>query len=109
MAVAVLARQIPPPSESDRIRRRYASLVAPVEPMTTPANVRVVDAKEFTTLAALAHKAGQLVLHWSRGGIETFVVADESTMYRYRIPAASGLRSDSESDHGAVCTPTTAG
>jgi len=46
--------------------------------------VPVVDVAEFATLAKLSERCGQLVLHWTRSNIETFVVLDEGTTYRYR-------------------------
>lgn len=42
---------------------------------------------EFATLVKLAERYGLLVLHWSRSNIETFVVQDESTTFRYRAAA----------------------
>lgn len=38
-------------------------------------------------LVKLAERYRLLVLHWSRSNVETFVVQDESTTYRYRAAA----------------------
>ncbi len=76
-------------TEGDAIRRRYGPLLAPVEPMTTPADVPVVDVAEFGTPAELSERCGQLVLHWTRSDIETFVELDEGTTYRYRTGSAA--------------------
>ena len=40
------------------------------------------------TLAKLAERCGQLVMHWSRSDVETFVILDEGTTYRYRTTSA---------------------
>jgi hypothetical protein len=100
-ALFLFARRTPPMSEGAAIRRRYAPLLASVEPMTTPADVPVVDVAEFATLAKLSERCGQLVLHWTRSNIETFVVLDEGTTYRYRT--GSGAPTE------AVTTPDEAG
>lgn len=80
----VLLRRTSPTSEGAEIRARYRPLLVAVEPMPTPPTRPVVDVTEFATLAKLAERYGLLVLHWSRSGVETFVVQDEGTTYRYR-------------------------
>lgn len=83
-ALLVLAWSVAPRTESDAIRRRYASLLVPVQPMPAPAGRPVVDVTAFATLATIAERYGLLVLHWTRSGVETFVVQDEGITYRYR-------------------------
>jgi hypothetical protein len=39
---------------------------------------------DFPTLAKLAERYELLVLHWRRSDVETFVVQDQGTTYRYR-------------------------
>jgi signal peptidase I len=85
--LALIARRTSPDSEGAGIRRRYGPLLVPVHPMPTPPGRPVVDVPEFATLARLAERYGLLVLHWSRSDVETFVVQDESTTYRYRTDA----------------------
>ncbi len=79
-----VARRTPPADELTRILQRYAPILASVAPIATPANVPVIEVSEFATLAKLAERCGQLVMHWSRAGVETFVIMDEGTTYRYR-------------------------
>jgi signal peptidase I len=67
--------------EPTLIRRRYASLLAPVHP--TPTDGPIIDVADFATLAKLAERAAQLVLHWTRGDTATFIVADQGITYRY--------------------------
>lgn len=79
-----LARRAAPLDEAAGIRRRYSSLLVRVHPMTAPQGRPVIDVPGFATLAKLAERYGLLVLHWNRSGVETFIVQDESTTYRYR-------------------------
>ncbi|MCW2804417.1 MAG: hypothetical protein JWN06_2634 [Propionibacteriaceae bacterium] len=67
--------------EPTLIRRRYASLLAPVHP--TPSDGLIIDVADFATLAKLAERAAQLVLHWTRGDTATFIVPDQGITYRY--------------------------
>ncbi len=84
-----IAKRTPPVDEVTRITQRYGSLLATVEPIATPANVPVIEVTEFATLAKLAERCGQLVMHWSRSDVETFVILDEGTTYRYRTSSAA--------------------
>lgn len=79
-----VARRTTPLDEAAGIRRRYASLLVRVRPMTAPQGRPVIDVTSFATLAKLAERYGLLVLHWNRSGVETFIVQDEGTTYRYR-------------------------
>jgi len=83
-----IARRTPPVDEVTRITQRYGPLLATVEPIATPQNVPVIEVTEFATLAKLAERCGQLVMHWSRSDVETFVILDEGTTYRYRTSSA---------------------
>ncbi|HZJ05766.1 MAG TPA: signal peptidase I [Nocardioidaceae bacterium] len=84
LVLALLARLDPPGREGARIRRRYAPILIQVQPMPSPTGRPVVDVVDFPTLAKLAQRYGLLVMHWSRTNVETFVVQDEGTTYRYR-------------------------
>ncbi|MFD1212689.1 S24 family peptidase [Arthrobacter sp. GCM10027362] len=83
-AIAMAVRRTAPGDEGAAIRRRYASLLVPVHPMPAPPGRPVIDVATFATLAKLAERYGLLVLHWTRSGVETFIVQDEATTYRYR-------------------------
>ena len=82
--ILVFARRTTPGDEGTAIRRRYSALLVRVHPMTAPHGRPVIDVTTFPTLAKLAERYGLLVLHWSRSGVETFVVQDENITYRYR-------------------------
>lgn len=84
IALFLLGLRRPAGGKGRQIRRRYARLLIAVQPMSTPATRPVVDVAEFITLVRLADRYGLLILHWTRSGVETFVVQDESTTYRYR-------------------------
>ncbi|KRE74469.1 DUF5305 family protein [Arthrobacter sp. Soil762] len=81
--IMVFARRTTPGDEGTAIRRRYAALLVRVHPMPAPHGRPVIDVTTFPTLAKLAERYGLLVLHWSRSGVETFVVQDENITYRY--------------------------
>ncbi|MDQ0241428.1 signal peptidase I [Arthrobacter bambusae] len=80
----VFARRTAPADEAAAIRRRYAALLVRVHPMPAPQGRPIIDVTTFSTLAKLAERYGLLVLHWTRAGVETFVVQDENITYRYR-------------------------
>lgn len=82
--LALLGRLSAPATEAAAIHRRYAQMLVEVEPMPTPVGRPVIDVVDFTTLAKLAQRYELLVLHWSRSDVETFIVQDHATTYRYR-------------------------
>ena len=98
-------RRMPPISPGARIRRRYAPILASVQPMITPPHLPVVDVSDFKTLAKLAERYGLLVMHWSRSDVDTFLVLDEAAIYRYRCvnhPESHGPDIDSLTDTSAA-------
>jgi len=97
-ALALVAHLFAPTSEGEGIHRRHAPRLVVVQPMLTPAGRPVADVTEFTTLARLAERNGLLVLHWTRSGVETFVVQDEGAAYRYRPSAQAPLGPTGPSD-----------
>ena len=92
--IAAAVHRQPTSGSAEAIRRRWPSLVVPVHPIPVPVGRPVIDVVDFQTLAKLAERYGLLVLHWSRSDIETFIVQDDNTTYRYRSGEA----------HGAACT-----
>lgn len=48
----------------------------------------MIDVNEFSSLAQIAQMNASPVLHWSRSGVDTFVVEDDGATYRYRIGEA---------------------
>ncbi|WP_372698874.1 signal peptidase I [Arthrobacter sp. JSM 101049] len=83
LVAAAVYRQ-PASGSAEAIRHRWPSLVVPVHPIPMPPGRPVIDVVDFPTLAKLAERYGLLVLHWSRSDVETFIVQDHSTTYRYR-------------------------
>lgn len=90
LVIAFVARRTPPASEGALIRRRYASRLLRVHPIPVDPGHLAVDVVVFSDLVRLAEHHGQQVLHWSRGGIDTFVVRDQGTTYRYCSAHARG-------------------
>jgi signal peptidase I len=89
LVVMTMARRSTPMDEAAAIRRRYAGLLVRVHPMTASHGRPVIDVTTFATLAKLAERYGLLVLHWTRSGVETFIVQDENITYRYRSGAST--------------------
>jgi signal peptidase I len=87
--LAVIARMAGPVAEAERVRARYGELILPVLPVALAPGRPVVDVPEVASLARLAERYGLLVLHWSRGGVDTYVVQDEGTTFRYRTGTVS--------------------
>ncbi len=83
----LILRRTEPADEGALIRRRYAPLLASVHPVAIAPNGRLIEVTEFATLAKLAERCGLLVLHWTRSTIDTYIVQDEGTTYRYRTGA----------------------
>lgn len=92
-AIVMAARRTRPNDEVEEIRRRWSSLLVRVHPMHTPQGRPIVDVTEPATLVKLAERYGLLILHWTRSGIETYVVQDDAITYRYRTGAS--LEADS--------------
>jgi hypothetical protein len=84
LVIGLLARMLAPATESAAIHRRYAQMLLEVQPMPTPPGRPVIDVVDFDTLGKLAERHELLILHWSRADVETFVVQDQGTTYRYR-------------------------
>jgi signal peptidase I len=100
--IGFVSRRSSAGSEGARIRRRYAPLLLPVAPMPTPAGRPVVDVTEFKTLVRLAERYDLLVLHWTRSGIDTFVVQDDATTFRYRTGSGETWPDTAAVPHAAV-------
>jgi signal peptidase I len=88
---ALIARAMLHGDEGTVIRRRYGPLLVRIHPLAMPPGRPVLDVTAITTLATLAERYGLSILHWSRSGIETFIVLDEGSTYRYRtaLPIAN--------------------
>jgi hypothetical protein len=84
IGVVLVARRTTPVHNGVEIHSRFPQLLVAVEPMASPPGKPVVNVGDFLALVRLAERYGQLILHWSRGEVETFVVRDEGITYRYR-------------------------
>ena len=82
--LAVLLKRNQAFDEAARIRARYGHLLVPIvigEDLGWPP----VDVASFKALARLAESAGQLVLHHQADAVDTYLVNDNGTVYRYQI------------------------
>jgi hypothetical protein len=82
--LAILLKRNQAFDEAVRIRSRYGHLLVPVlsgEDLGWPP----VDVTSFKALARLAESTGQLVLHHQADAVDTYMVNDNGTVYRYQI------------------------
>ncbi len=82
--LGVLLRRNSAFDEAARIRSRYSHLLVPIlvgDDLGWPP----VDVTSFKALARLAESAGQLVLHHQADAVDTYLVNDNGTVYRYQI------------------------
>jgi signal peptidase I len=86
---AFVTRRTPPLTQAQRIRSRHAGLLATVAPTSAPTDRQVVDVADFPTLARMARRYGLLILTWSRSGVHTYLLVDDTTAYRYRCGEGS--------------------
>lgn len=95
-----------PVTEADRVRRRHRDLIVTVLPVALTSGRPIVDVPDLDALVRVARGYALLVLTWSQGGLDTYVVRDEATTYRYRrhtpAPRAASQRGASDAAVGAA-------
>jgi signal peptidase I len=82
--LAVLLQRNSAFDEAARIRARYSHLLVPIlvgDDLGWPP----VDVTSFKALARLAESTGQLILHHQADAVDTYLVNDNGTVYRYQI------------------------
>jgi hypothetical protein len=82
--LVVLLRRNRAFDEAARIRARYGHLLVPIligEDLGWPP----VDVTNFKALVRLAETAGQVILHHQADAVDTYLVNDNGTVYRYQI------------------------
>jgi signal peptidase I len=82
--LSLAGRRRPAIDEAALIRRKHGHLLIEIEPSPTTPGRPLVDVTRFATLATLAERYGLLILHWSRSGVDTYLVQDQGATYRYR-------------------------
>jgi signal peptidase I len=89
--------------EAISVKKRHPELLVAVAPMPVGSGRPVVDVAAMSTLVKLAERYGLLILHWSRSGIETFIIQDQNTTYRYRTvevePPSTGRHREGAEQH----------
>jgi hypothetical protein len=84
VVLVVLLRRNKAFDEAARIRARHGHLLVPIligEDLGWPP----VDVTSFKALVRLAESAGQLILHHQADAVDTYLVNDSGTVYRYQI------------------------
>ena len=69
---------------------RYRHLIVPIAGTTFDPARPPIDVTSIGALAQLAERSERLILHHQRDGVDTYLVDDEGTLYRYQ--AHSHLR-----------------
>jgi signal peptidase I len=69
---------------------RYRHLIIPIAGTTFDPSRPQIDVTSIGALAQLAERSERLILHHQRDGVDTYLVDDEGTLYRYQ--AHSHLR-----------------
>ncbi len=81
---AFLRRRAEPFQETAHIQSHYGHLIVPIvagEDLGWPA----VDVTTIKALAKLAESGQRLILHSRAAGVDTYLVNDEGTVYRYQV------------------------
>jgi signal peptidase I len=94
VVLGLMARASAHGTETAMIRRRHGQMLVKVQPMPSPDGRPVIDVVDFPTLVKLAERYELLILHWSRSNVDTFVVQDQATTYRYRTGTGAELVTD---------------
>jgi signal peptidase I len=84
---ALLRKRGEPFDESVQIQAQYKHLIVPIvagEDLGWPP----VDVKNIKALARLAESGQRLILHNRSGDVDTYMVNDEGTVYRYQVRAS---------------------
>jgi hypothetical protein len=72
------------------IDRRYRRLIVPIAGMSHDPARPPIDVTSIDVLAKLAEQSERLILHQRHEGIDTYLVDDEGTLYRYQARADDG-------------------
>jgi signal peptidase I len=83
-ALAYMRRQAEPFQETAHIQSQYGHMIVPIvagEDLGWPA----VDVPTIKALAKLAESGQRLILHSRSGEVDTYMVNDEGTVYRYQV------------------------
>jgi signal peptidase I len=78
------------PYDPTRHVDRYRHLIVPIAGSTFDPSRPQIDVTSIGALAQLAERSERLILHHQRDGVDTYLVDDEGTLYRYQ--AHSHLR-----------------
>lgn len=84
LTLLAVAARTPDFGESARIRAKYGHMIVPIsagEDLGWPA----IDVGSIKALVRLAQAAGQLILHSPGEDVDTYLVNDEGSVYRYQV------------------------
>ena len=88
LLLIVLLNTTRPFEEAARIQARYSHLIVPIVATADALAWAPFDVPSIKALVRIAENSERLILHHRDADGETYLVNDDSTVYRYRIKAA---------------------
>jgi signal peptidase I len=98
--VIVVNERRRPSAPGAQVERRYRSLIVPIASRSHDPTRPPIDVTSIDVLAKLAEQSERLILHERHGGLDTYLVDDEGTLYRYQ--ARAGEIVDAVADPGSM-------
>jgi signal peptidase I len=85
--LALALRHRRPVDEVARIKARYGQLIVPVVAVSDEMFWPPFDVTSIKALARLAELTQRVILHHHADGVDTYLVSDDATVYRYQVRA----------------------
>jgi signal peptidase I len=84
VALTILVVRSPAFSESARIQSKYGHMMVPIN-AGTDLGWPAIDVGSMKALSRLAAASGQLILHSHGDAVDTYLVNDDGSVYRYQV------------------------
>lgn len=84
LALMLVVARSPVFGEPARIQSKYGHMIVPIS-AGTDLGWPAIDVSSIKALARLAEASGQLILHNHDGDLDTYLVNDEGSVYRYQV------------------------
>jgi signal peptidase I len=76
-----------PSDPAAKVQARYEHLIVSISGMTPNPSHTAIDVTSIDALAQLADRSERLILHHHHADVDTYLVDDEGTLYRYQAKA----------------------
>ncbi len=84
LLLVVLAKRNAPFGEAGRIQSAFGHLIVPIAGTADDLAWAPFDVPNIEALVRLAEACNRLILHYREGTLDTYLVNDEGTVYRYQ-------------------------